>query len=177
MTLEDLALDPSKIANCANCAATTFQMIGGWNTLGPAMVLGTALLFAYRKLGPLLYTELTFRLRRNFLTRLREQRKMRAEREKFLRELGADVITDALELAFEKGHMTFDEKQELYRRIGKVGFPDLLPRGELMLKDQIAKRLAEEPRDADGKIIPTKFPDVQGATLVARRKSARVELL
>lgn len=181
MTLEELGMDPMRVANCINCTTGLFQMIGGWNTLGPAMIVGGVLTALYVKLGPWLKTtvgvNLRYHMKRNFITRLREQRKMRAEREKFLQEIGADIITDALELAFAQGQMTFDEKQDLYRRIGKVGFPDLLPRGELMLKDSIAKRLAEETRDAAGKVVPIKFPDTAGATLVARRKSARVEML
>ena len=151
--------DAARAASMMNFWTETYLHID-WNAIGPLCFIALLVLgLAYWKRG-----ELSWYLKNNFISRWRERRRMRAEREKFIRELTSDYITDALEEAYFQEEITSEEKKELYRRIGKLGYPDLLKKGELMLKEEIAKRRAEENRDAKGNVIPAKLPDGEGQT-------------
>lgn len=55
-------------------------------------------------------------------------KKKKAERQSFLKQLLADVVTDGFEEAWLRGKVTREEANNIYRAIGKThGIPDLLP--------------------------------------------------
>lgn len=177
MLLNDLTLDPSKLASGLNIIHMGFEYVGGWNTFGPAMLAGAICAAVGIKWWP----ALGYYYHNNFFTRLRESRRMQRAEEKRLQELAADLITDA----FEKHHfdrpseLNLEQKQYLFKLIGKrCGFDDLLARGAdtTPIKEQIKERLAKEERDAVGKVKPVKFPDSTGTQVVGHRKTSHVHV-
>ena len=88
-------------------------------------------------------------------SRWRESRRMKIERKKELSELIADCYTDAVEELYHCEAITKRERAEMYLRVGKLGYPDLLHEGQRLM----AEERAAMKRDITGKVIPIEFPD------------------
>lgn len=168
MLTEIVGVDASRMASCSISAIECFNAFGGWNTLGPAMIVGAVLTAVYIKYGAVAkyyakkaFASLSF-------PRLRERNRMNRAEQKRLQELASDLITDAFERTHfnDPGELSYEDKQALFRLIGKrCGFKDLLTRGEdTDVKEDIKARLAAEPRDTAGKVIPVKLPDKEVVT-------------
>lgn len=78
------------------------------------------------------------------------------EREKYVKSLLGDIITDGLEDAEFQGKLTRDEVNTWYRRLGNlVDLRDLLPKSQETIKEGLKKRVG------NGLHKPVPLPDLQ----------------
>lgn len=164
MTLQELvSVDAARIAATTNFLGELYHRID-WNIVGP--ILGGLLLFTIYAIKFPEVTRAIFGI--TYLAYLRERKRMRMEEQLRQRELVADYVTDALETAYVNNEISFDDKQMLYRRIGRLGFPDLIKRGATTLKQEIKERLANPKlysRERDGSVKEVPFPDTSAIVI------------
>lgn len=132
---ETLGVDAARTASAVNSVVEINSKIN-WDIVGPILIVFFILaFFAFWHKDWFVYA-----FKNNFITRWRGKQRMRAEREKKLREILSDNIQDAIDDALLEGDITPEERQWAFETIGKLGFPDLRTMA-MTLKEEIkAKR-------------------------------------
>lgn len=153
-----LDVDAARMASLLNVGRESIETVGGWDVVGPAAVcaLGLAVFVYWRR------QDFAIWWGNSFYSRWRERRRMWAAEEKKYRELMADEITDMVQRLVDKKELPGAWAYAQFKKLG-YHYPDLLRRGETPVKEEIKARIASEPRDAKGNVIPVPFPKEEPA--------------